>query len=68
MFIKKPAHRKFDYQPRHYDPQQDKTEQRKRKLGFKSNKAKRGNKNLPIAYIIMLLVILYFFLKFNGYI
>lgn len=68
MFIKKPAHRKFDYQPRYYDPKDDKTEKRKRKLGFRTNKSFKGSKNLPIAYIIMLLVILYFFLKFNGYI
>lgn len=68
MFIKKPTHKKFDYQPRYYDPKEDQTEKRKRKLGFRSNKISKGNKNLPIVYILMSLVILYFFLKFNGFI
>ena len=67
MFIKKPAHRKFDYQPRYYNPKEDETEKRKRRLGFKYNKKSGRGKNLPVAYIIMLLIILYIFLKYNGY-
>lgn len=68
MFIKKPTYRKFDYQPRHYNAKEDKTEQRKRKLGFRSYKASSVSKKQPIAFIIMFLIIIYIFLKFNGYI
>jgi hypothetical protein len=34
MLMKKPRHRIFDYTPRHYKPEEDKTERRKRRLGF----------------------------------
>jgi len=68
MFIKKPRNRKFDYQPRYYKPDQDKEERRKRKLGFRSNYKNKVQSKKPVAYIIMLAIILYIFLKYNGYI
>jgi ribosomal protein L34 len=68
MFIKKPSHRKFSYEPRHYKPQQDKEEKRKRNLGFRSKYRSKTSSKKPLAYIIMLLILLYFFLKYNGYI
>jgi len=68
MFMKKPSHRKFDYQPRHYKPELDEGEKRKRKLGFRSNYRNKSKSKLPMALIIMFLIILYFFLKYNGHI
>ena len=67
MFIKKPKYRKFEYQPRHYKPQLDDEEKRKRKLGFRSNyRNKTTSKKRPVIYIVMLFIILYIFLKYNG--
>lgn len=66
MFIKKPKHRKFDYQPRYYDPNKDKDERRKRKLGFRSTKIKATKKRSPLIFIVMLIIIVYFILKFQG--
>lgn len=66
MFIKKPSYRKFDYSPRHYKPEIDKEEKRKRRLGFKSNYRNKTSTKKPILYIGMFLIILYAFLKYNG--
>ena len=68
MFIKKPTHKKFDYQPRHYKPEKDEELKRKKKLGFRSNYRKKTSTKKPYAYIIMLAIILYIFLKYNDYI
>jgi hypothetical protein len=68
MFIKKPKHRKFDYQPRYYKPSEDDSERKKRKLGFRSNYKNKTSVKIPWPYIIMILFIVYLFLKFNGYI
>lgn len=67
MFIKKPSHRKFDYQPRYYKPELDAEEKRKRRLGFRSNYRNKTKTKKPIAFIVMLVIILYIFLKYNGY-
>jgi len=66
MFIKKPSHRKFDYQPRFYNPELDKEKRRKQRLGFRSNYKNKTVPKKPLAYILMFLLILYFFLKYNG--
>ena len=67
MFIKKPKHRKFDYQPKYYKSEQDPEERKKRRLGFRSaHKQKTSKKKSPIAFILMLLIIVYIFLKYQG--
>ena len=68
MFMKRPTHRKFDNQPRFYKPELDEDEKRKRRLGFRSSFKKQRTSNIPWPYIIMLLIILFIFLKYNGYI
>ncbi len=66
MLIKKPKNRAFDYQPRYYKPEQDKEEIRKRKLGFRSNLNKSSKKRSPIIFVILLLVIIYLLIKYQG--
>jgi uncharacterized membrane protein (DUF106 family) len=68
MFIKKPTHRKFNYEPRYYNPEKDEELKRKQKLGFRSKYRVKTSTKKPFAYIIMLAIILYIFLKYNGYI
>ena len=68
MFIKKPLYCKFEYQPKHYNPDRDNESKRKRKLGFRSNYRNKTTTKKPLAYIVMLAIILYIFLKYNGYI
>lgn len=67
MFMKKPTHRVFDYPPRHYNPQSDETEKRKKKLGFRSarkhSNVKRKNN---LIWILLLLLTIIVYLKLNG--
>lgn len=67
MFFRKPTHKKFDYQPRFYNPNKDKEEKRKERLGFRTNYRNKSKTKKPIGLILMLVIILYFFLKYNGY-
>ncbi len=65
MFAKKPAHKKFDYEPRYYKPDLDEEEKRKRRLGFRSNFRNKTTSKMPFLFIGMFLIILYIFLKYN---
>ncbi len=63
MFMKRPAHRVFDYQPRFYNPNLDEKERRKRKLGFSSYRRKLRQKRNPLIWIVLIILILYIYLK-----
>ncbi len=66
MFMKKPAHRVFDYTPRYYVPEADEKERKKRKLGFsKQLKHKKKQRN-PVIWIILIIVVLWIILKLSG--
>lgn len=65
MFMKRPSHRVFDYTPRHYIPEADEKERRKRKLGFsKQLKVKRKKKN-PVIWILLIIAVIWIILKLN---
>lgn len=66
LFMKRPKPKKFDYQPRYYDPSKDKDEIRKRRLGFRSNFRESTKKKSPLLYILLLFIILYIILWFEG--
>ncbi|MEE9449787.1 MAG: hypothetical protein V3V72_07000 [Ignavibacteriaceae bacterium] len=64
--MKKPRHRVFDYPPRHYQPEEDDKERRKRRLGFKRQlKMKRGKRN-SLIWIVLLMLAVYIYLKLTG--
>lgn len=66
MFIKKPKYHKFDYQPRYYDPDKDPELRRKRKLGFRSNRPNYSKRKSPVVFVLLLIVIVYLLLKYQG--
>jgi uncharacterized membrane protein (DUF106 family) len=66
MLMKKPQHRVFDYTPRFYKPELDETERKKRKLGFSSQRKIFKRKKSPLTWIILILIILYIYLKLIG--
>jgi hypothetical protein len=66
MFLKKPNHRIFDYQPRFYNPQMDESEKRKRRLGFTRQRKFRGRKRSPVIWLVFILAVIYLFFKFGG--
>lgn len=68
MIAKKTPHRIFDYNPRFYKPEDDEKEKRKKKLKFRTaRKTSRNRRKSPILYLLIFIAILYFFLRFGGY-
>ena len=66
MLMKKPSHRVFDYTPRHYKPEYDKAERRKRRLGFSRQRKFRSRQKSPIIILVLVAIIIYFVLKLSG--
>ena len=66
MFMKKPRHRIFDYAPRHYKPEDDKAERRKRRLGFSRQRKYKSRQRSPIILLVIVALIIYLILKLSG--
>lgn len=67
MFMKRPAHRVFDYPPRFYKPEEDERERKKRKLGFSRKvRTSRRKTRSPLIWIILLIIIILAYLKLKG--
>lgn len=56
----------FDYEPRYYKPEEDPEEKRKKKLGFRSVRKIRRKQKPLMFWLILLIVILYLYLKMSG--
>jgi len=64
--LKKPKYRKFDYQPRYYNPETDETEKRKKKLGFRSARKRAQSKvKTPLVTIILIIIIILLIIKLS---
>lgn len=66
MFMKKPKHRIFDYEPRFYDPTKDEREKLKRRMGFARYRKSIGKRHSPIKIVLIILVVLLGYLKLTG--
>jgi hypothetical protein len=67
MFLKRPRHRIFDYTPRFYNPDEDEEERRKRRLGFRRGRKIKGNRvTSPIIWLLLVVIVLYLYLKLSG--
>jgi len=66
MLMKKPSHRVFDYTPRHYKPEEDKSERRKRRLGFSRQTKFKSRQKSPIVILVIIAIIIYLVLKLSG--
>jgi len=67
MFMKKPRHRIFDYTPQFYKPEEDDTEKKKKKLGFRRQlKTIRKNKRSPMIWVVILILVILVLLKLKG--
>ncbi len=67
MFMKKPNHRKFDYTPQFYKPEEDEVEKKKKKLGFRRQlKTIRAKKRNPIIWIILVIILFIIFMKLQS--
>lgn len=71
MFFKRPQHKLFDYTPRFYDPKKDeelkKLEKRKQRLGFRNSRTRQKTRiKSPLYYLVLLIIIVFIYLKFSG--
>lgn len=66
MFMKKPNHRTFEYIPRFYKPESDEKERKKRKLGFTAHRKIPRSKQSPILWILLILIVIYTYLKLSN--
>ena len=57
MFMRKPQHKQFDYQPRYYDPSKD--EDARRRRHFKFERHTRRGSNRPIIVLVLMFIIAY---------
>lgn len=66
MLLKKPQHRVFDYQPRYYKPDEDPDEKRKKKLGFRRARKQLKKGKSPLIWLLILIIILFVYLRFSN--
>ncbi len=71
MFFRRTQHKIFDYTPRFYDPEKDeelkKLEKRKQRLGFRNSRVRQKIRiKSPLYYLILLVIIVFIYLKFSG--
>ncbi|MEJ5305970.1 MAG: hypothetical protein WHV63_08500 [Ignavibacteria bacterium] len=66
MLMKRPEHKRFDYIPRYYDPEKDKSQKLKDRIEIarKSYLYKKKNNRLIIYFLIIILII-YLAIKFG---
>ena len=65
MLIKLPKHKVFNYQPRFYDPDKDKIEERKKRLNFRYHRKNLKRGRSSIYWLIILIIVLYFYIKLS---
>jgi len=66
MLMNKPRHRIFDYPTRFYKPEEDETEKRKKRLGFRSYRKFTNKKKSPIIWIVFILVIIFIIIQLSN--
>ena len=68
MLMKKPEHKRFEYNPRYYNPEQDKSQKLKDRMEIarKFHLHKKKN-NRFIIYLLIIILILYLAIKFNVF-
>lgn len=66
MLMKKPEHKKFEYQPRYYKPEKDKSENFKERFELTRRYYSLNKKNNKIfIYFVFILIIIYLAIKFG---
>jgi len=66
MLMKRPQHKDFEFIPRFYDPDKDPEERLRRKLGFNRKRRFKRKGRSPIYWLVLLLIVIYFYLKLSG--
>lgn len=65
MFFKRPKYRRFDYEPRFYNPERDPSERFRERMQREMRRARRKRKPI-ILWAAVLAIIIYFYLYLSG--
>ena len=65
MLLKRPQHRRFEYQPRYYDPDKDPAEKFKHKMEAE-RKAHQRKRRPVLLWGALFLIIVYVYLYLSG--
>ncbi len=65
MLMKRPSHRVFDYPFRHYKPENDPEEKRKRRLGFQSSRRFSRKKKNPVIWLVFIIALIFIIIKLS---
>ena len=66
MLMKKPAHRVFDYIPRFYKPERDELNKKRKRIKFNSVRKYQKHKKSTVIWLVLIILILYIYLKLSG--
>ncbi len=66
MLMKKPEHKRFDYQPRYYKPEKDKSQKFRDRLeiAYRSHLVRKNNSKL-LFYFLIISLIIYLLMRFG---
>lgn len=67
MLFKKFKYRKFDYQPRYYNPDRDPELKRKKRLDFSRERKTRKKTKNTYLFLVLIAIVIYFILRL-GYV
>jgi hypothetical protein len=65
MFLKRPQHRKFEYQPRYYDSEKDPTQKFKQRMEVE-RKSHQRKKRPVVFWAVLVILIVYIYLYLSG--
>jgi len=65
MFFKRPQHKRFDYEPRFYNPERDPSEQFRERMRREMRIARKKKKPV-ILWAAVFAIIIYFYLYLSG--
>lgn len=66
MLMKRPKHRVFDYTPRFYKPEHDEINKKRKKMNFNSVKNFQRKKRIPVIWLVLVVLLIYLYLKLSG--
>ena len=66
MLMKKPRHRVFDYTPRFYKPERDELNKKRKRIKFNSVRKYQKRKKSTVIWLVLIILILYIYLKLSG--
>jgi len=64
--MKKPRHRVFDYTPRFYKQERDELNKKRKRIKFNSVRKYQRRKKSTVIWFVLIILILYIYLKLSG--